>query len=194
MQRHDEFSNFRSAIEWPEMRPPREEATGELRPISSSVISTVEILSSAVTIAPDCESPIEVDLGARLSSAIRRIDDSNLLLVPQYVLGPYRYDFAIIREGKPIALIECDGRDFHSTEEQLANDRAKDDLAVREGVTLFRFSGSEIFRDGRDCVRSILQTMRFHGHLTKQQWDTVQLLLAPRPYHVSDQQGPTPGQ
>jgi hypothetical protein len=109
MQRHDEFSNFRSAIEWPEMRPPREEATGELRPISSSVISTVEILSSAVTIAPDCESPIEVDLGARLSSAIRRIDDSNLLLVPQYVLGPYRYDFAIIREGKPIALIECDG-------------------------------------------------------------------------------------
>jgi very-short-patch-repair endonuclease len=182
MQRQDELSTFRSAIEWPDMRPESEEATGEFRPISASVMSVVEILASAVTIAPDCESPIEVDLGARLSNAIRLMDDPNLLLVPQYVLGSYRYDFAIIRRGRPITLIECDGRDFHSTKDQLANDRAKDDLAAKEGVALFRFSGSEIFRDGRDCVRRILHTMRFRGHLTQQHWDAVEVALAPRPF------------
>jgi very-short-patch-repair endonuclease len=181
MRYHDEDSTFRSAIEWPDMLPPSEEATGELKPISSIITSAVEIMASAVTIAPDCESPIEVELGARLSDAIRLIGDPSLLLVPQYVIQRYRYDFAITRMGMPIAHIECDGKDFHSTEDQLANDRAKDDLAAKEGVLLFRFSGSEIFNDGKDCVRRILQTMRFRGHLTQQQWDTVELSLTPRP-------------
>jgi very-short-patch-repair endonuclease len=178
----DELSTFQSAIEWPDMRAETEEATGELRPLSSCLVSVIEIMASAVSIAPDCESPIEVDLGARLSVAIRLIADPTLLLVPQYVVGPYRYDFAITRKGRPIALIECDGKEFHATEDQQANDRAKNDRAAKQGVLLFRFSGSDIFRDGKDCVRTILGTLRVHGQLTPQQWDAVESTLAPRPF------------
>jgi len=53
--------------------------------------------------------------------------------------------------------------------------------AAKEGVFLFRFSGWEVFNDGKDCVRRVLQTMRSRGHLTQQQWDAVELSLAPRP-------------
>jgi very-short-patch-repair endonuclease len=180
--RDDDFSNFRSAIEWPDMRPKVEEATGELKPISSIMAELAEIWASAATIAPKCESPIEVDLGARLSHALGLIDDSTLLLVPQYILGSYRYDFALSRNGKPIALIECDGREFHSTEEDVANDRAKDALAANEGLLLFRFSGSEIFRDTKECVRIILRTLRLRGHLTQRQWDVVELALPSRAF------------
>jgi hypothetical protein len=106
MQYNDELSNFQSAIEWPEMCPESEEPTGELKPIFPFIVSALEQIASAVALAPRCESPIEIDLGGRLSSAIRLIDDSSLVLVPQYVLGQYRYDFAITRKERLIALIE----------------------------------------------------------------------------------------
>ena len=162
---------FHSAIEWPDMRPETEPPTGELRPISSFLLPVLENVASAIAIAPDCESPIEIDLGARLSTAMRAIDDRALALVPQYELGPYRYDFAVVRDSNPLMLIECDGREFHSTEAQLANDRAKDDFAAQKSLLLLRFSGSDIYRDGRDCVRRILQMMRVRGHVTMAQYE-----------------------
>src|SRR6266404_2733341 len=100
MSRTNELSHFRSAVEWPEMLPEFEEATGELKPLSVFVIEAIDTLSIACIIAPDCESPIEIDLGARLTKVFRVVDDPNLLLVPQYILGPYRYDFAITRKGE----------------------------------------------------------------------------------------------
>jgi hypothetical protein len=113
----DEYSDFQSAIEWPDLRPPTEEATGNFRPIFSFVPDLVDNWAAAATIAPNCESPIEIELGARLIIAMRIIDDPSLKLIPQYVLGAYRYDFAITRKERLVALIECDGKDFHSTEE-----------------------------------------------------------------------------
>src|SRR6266481_2218000 len=85
MSRTNELSYFRSAVEWPEMLPEFEEATGELKPLSVFVIKAIDTLSIACTIAPDCESPIEIDLGARLTKVFRVVDDPNLLLVPQYM-------------------------------------------------------------------------------------------------------------
>lgn len=177
----DEFSTFGSAIEWPEMRPFAEEATGELKPIFPYVVSAIDLLAHATTIAPDCESPIEVELGAWLRRAIEALADEKLQLVPQYVLRPFRYDFAITRNGRPVAFVECDGKDFHSTQEQLANDRAKDKLAEKQGVPMFRFSGSEIVRDGKDCARDILCALRYRGQLTADQWERANAILARRP-------------
>jgi hypothetical protein len=109
----DEFSNFRSAIEWPDMRPPEEHATANLEPIGASI--PIDVWEAAVELAPACDdSPIEVEFGARLITAIRQTDEPDLLrVIPQYVLGPYRYDFAIFREDKLVGLIECDGKEFH---------------------------------------------------------------------------------
>jgi hypothetical protein len=94
----DGCSNSRSAIEWPDMRPPREHTTADFAQIASFI--PVDVWATAFEIAPDCDdSPIEVEFGARLINAVRLINDPEFLKVtPQYVLGPYRYDFAIFRE------------------------------------------------------------------------------------------------
>jgi very-short-patch-repair endonuclease len=109
-------------------------------------------------------------------------------VVPQFKLGPFRYDFAITQEGKAVALVECDGNDYHSSPEQVANDRKKDSFAAKMGAMLFRFSGSQIFCDGKHCVRRILQNLRWQGYLTAEQWDAVEEgPLAPRPWYEGDE-------
>jgi very-short-patch-repair endonuclease len=179
----DEVPISRSAIEWPDMRPPEEHVTANnFTQIAS--FAPVDVWAAAVKIAPDCDdSPIEIEFGARLINAIRLINDPDFLkLKPQHVLGPYRYDFAIFREDKLVALVECDGREFHSTEEQLANDRAKNELAAKEGGHIFRFSGSDIYRDGNSCVRDVLHKILARNHLSPAEWGALNTLLAPRPF------------
>jgi very-short-patch-repair endonuclease len=126
------------------------------------------------------------ELGARLRNALDCVEDSGLSLVPQFKLGPFRYDFAITQEGKTVALVECDGKDYHSTPEHIANDRMKDRLAAKIGAMLFRFSGSHIFRDGKDCVRDIFLNLRWQGYLTQEQWAAVEGPLAPRARYDGD--------
>ena len=176
----DELSDFQSADEWPGMRPPREEEQGDFKPIFDVVPHLFEIWAAAATIAPKCESPIEIELGSRITAALGVINDPKLKLRQQYVLGPYRYDFAITRDDKLIALIECDGKEFHSTDDQLRRDRAKDHLAAKQDVHMFRFSGSEIVRDGRSCVRKVLYNIFHFDHLTREQWDALKIVVEPR--------------
>jgi very-short-patch-repair endonuclease len=182
----DEFSNFQSAIEWPELRPLEEVATDIPKPLYTFLPALMDNWSLAATIEPDCESPIEVELGAQFLIALRAAGDEDWKLVPQYVLGPYRYDFAITRKKKLAALIECDGKEFHRTKDQLANDRAKDRLAEAKGVRIFRFSGSDIHRDPKSCVRDVLHAIIFKGHLTPDQWDALNLALASRQFMSTD--------
>jgi hypothetical protein len=69
MQDDDPFSNFKSAIEWPDMRPPNEEATGGFVPLSHGFRAMLETCAYATTIAADCESEIEIDLGGQVDAA-----------------------------------------------------------------------------------------------------------------------------
>jgi very-short-patch-repair endonuclease len=177
----DDFSNFQSAIEWPDLHPPTEYATDELKPLYAFLPALFDKWVLAGSIADVCESPIEIDLGVRVLIAFRAIGDDDFELVPQHVLGSFRYDFAITHQGKLIGLIECDGKEFHSTTEQIANDRAKDKLAAQIGVRMFRFSGSDIWRDPQGCVRQVLHTIIPKIRLTSDQWDALNLALAQRP-------------
>jgi very-short-patch-repair endonuclease len=161
-------------------------ATANLRPLADFLPAVLELAAAAFAIRPSCESPIEVMLGARLTVALRKIEGAQLSLSHQYPLRRYRYDFAISGEEKLIALIECDGKAFHSTEAQIANDRAKDKLAAEKGVPIFRFSGSEIFENEKECVLLILYDLR--GHLTEEQLQIVWNYLAPRPWYKGDDQ------
>src|ERR1700733_8088476 len=179
--REDDFSNFHSAIEWSDLHPPTEHATDELKPLAFFVLSVVDNWALAASIEAICESPIELELGVQFLNAFRAIADEDFKLVPQQEMGPFRYDFAITRQGKLIGLIECDGKEFHSTNNQLANDRAKDKLAAEMAVRMFRFPGSDIYRDPKGCVREVLHTIIFKNHLTPDQWDALNLALAPRP-------------
>jgi very-short-patch-repair endonuclease len=128
-----------------------------------------------------CESPIERLLLCALwmrGSWTRRLDltmaphfdglcmdareRSAAVIAPQVVVGPYRVDFMLamfFSADEPLGLVavECDGHDFHEkTKEQAARDKARDrDLQMR-GIQVFRYTGSEIWRDARACADEIL--------------------------------------
>lgn len=120
-----------------------------------------------------CESPIEKVFGAALlhdlSSALGFrfifVEDKkhfsagaeNDYLLSQYVIGPYRVDFCVIRGPLKIA-IECDGHDFHErTKEQARKDRSKDRWLQSHGYHVLRFTGSEIWKDPVDCAEQVLK-------------------------------------
>lgn len=53
-------------------------------------------------------------------------------------------------------IIECDGHDFHEkTKEQAQKDKSRDRILKASGYTVFRFTGSEIYRDSAGCAREI---------------------------------------
>jgi len=170
----EDFSNFKSAIAWPDLNEPEEAPTRDFVPLSVAMVKAVECAAESVSMSGSTESPIEAIFGAKLALALRPVCeelgwtfsvgarcDADVSLHPQYPLHRFRYDFAIIVKGQsqPLLLIECDGKQFHSTEEQQVNDRLKDKAALEAGVQLVRFSGSEINSDIDRCIRCTLRSM-----------------------------------
>jgi len=106
------------------------------------------------------ESPIEYQFGCALVFAL---GNSTVRIRAQYKVDRYRYDFALLHPvlEKPLMFIECDGKEFHSSAEQIANDRAKERAAATIGAFVVRYSGAAIYRNSKDCaenaVRSLVQ-------------------------------------
>jgi very-short-patch-repair endonuclease len=100
-----------------------------------------------------CESPIERQLATEL---IPHAEHWGFKVISQFKVGHYRYDFAITRDDNLVALVECDGRKFHSTSEQIIRDAAKDRTAKEAGVPLFRYSGSNIHCNAWRCAEEII--------------------------------------
>jgi very-short-patch-repair endonuclease len=121
-----------------------------------ALIPAVELAAHAYVLRGQCESPIEVMLGAQLCAM-----GGDLNVIPQFPLDGFRYDFAIYATGQPgtVVLIECDGKDYHSTPEQIANDERKDAAASRVGMGIVRFTGSDINADARHCARVAVATL-----------------------------------
>lgn len=174
---HDEFSNFRSSIEWPDMGPDRSEEEGAFQPLSVGAMKFMEVTAKAHKLEPICESPIEVMLGARLAVYRDRWNERGFpkfKMVAQHKLAGYRYDFAILSEdGKLLIAIECDGAEFHSTPEQLANDRAKDAAVRAAGADIFRFSGSDIFQHDDRCVAGVFRLLCVKHGISQEQWNAI---------------------
>lgn len=119
------------------------------------------------------DSPIEDMLGAALLMAARyakvnlklcrgRAPDGwdGFALIPQCRWGIYRSDWAIISTATKMALlIECDGKDFHSSPEQLEHDRKKDQAAHDRGYLTLRFTGSDIHRDADGIAKRVIQAL-----------------------------------
>lgn len=112
-----------------------------------------DMASTAFSLVDTCESPIEIWFATYLIPILRNI---GIEVVPQYKWQRYRIDFALEKTpGNPIAFIECDGREFHSSPEQRENDRRKDAAAKRAGINMFRFTGKDIYRNGEYCARHV---------------------------------------
>ena len=85
---------------------------------------------------------------------------SGVLILPQHPIDKYTADFAIIVKDfsdRPLQIVvECDGHDFHEkTREQAKHDKKRDRDMLRLGWAVFRFTGSEIYRDVRACVSEL---------------------------------------
>ena len=127
----------------------------------------VERAKAAMTVNPTSDSPIESILGAALilcfknggkplTLAAQPEPATGLLLIPQFKWGVYRSDWAIYNPKTTDALlIECDGKDYHSSQEQVAHDQRKDQAAHDRGYLTVRFSGSKIHRDADGCARGV---------------------------------------
>ena len=111
---------------------------------------------------------IVLKANAELKWAIESAADDRVTIFPQVTIGAYRADFLLILKAEEVTAaprtkfmvalaIECDGHDFHEkTKEQAARDRKRDRSFQRAGLRIFRFTGSEIFRDPGKCADEIV--------------------------------------
>lgn len=56
--------------------------------------------------------------------------------------------------------IELDGHDFHErTKEQAKRDKSRDRMFVQNGITVLRFTGSEIYKDSMAAIADVQNTV-----------------------------------
>lgn len=54
-------------------------------------------------------------------------------------------------------VVECDGFDYHyATQEQIERDHERDRDFMAHGITVIRFTGSEINKSPEDCAFAVL--------------------------------------
>lgn len=66
----------------------------------------------------------------------------------------YRVDF-MLAYGDVSVAIELDGHDSHKTVEQRTHDARKDRYMSSKGITVLRYTGTEVWRNPISCVREI---------------------------------------
>lgn len=139
-------------------------------------------------IAPLCESPIEILLGAAIISSVyleapwigqkhsdlilavdaehEQIPTSAVVLIAQYPWQGFRIDWALKNRRTGLFLfVECDGHDFHErTKEQAERDRRRDREITVAGIPILRFTGREIYRNPTACALQVLSAV---GGLTQ---------------------------
>lgn len=118
-----------------------------------------------------CQSPIEeIMLGQIIFlydgyNAVRWDETPDLPKPPdafgtwfeiQAPIGQFRADFLFTCHAKGHVrrlVVECDGHDFHErTKQQAQRDKARDRFMVAEGITVIRFTGSELYREPSECA------------------------------------------
>lgn len=101
---------------------------------------------------------------------------TDLIIESQVKIKDYRVDFIISAwtntgrvydethgfvAGEPRwrkLIVECDGHDFHErTKEQAARDRSRDRVLNSHGYDVFRFTGSELWRDPWACAEQVYE-------------------------------------
>lgn len=100
------------------------------------------------------QTPIEDLLG-------RALEEAGLPVQRQVLFAGYRPDFLIEHRGRRL-VVEADGSGFHDA----AADRARDAVLCAHGVErVFRFTGSQIFRDAPACASGVRAHFDRAGHV-----------------------------
>jgi hypothetical protein len=78
------------------------------------------------------------------------------VLVPQFRIGRYRADFAVL-QGRKKATIEVDGYTYHSNKEAFQNDHYRQVEIILRGWIPLHFTASDAMYDVARCVDKILE-------------------------------------
>ena len=82
-----------------------------------------------------------------------------LILTGVRFLG-YKLDILIVHAGGTMLGVECDGHDFHErTVQQASRDRARDRDMLKEGLSVVRFTGSDIHRVIDQCAIDCIEIL-----------------------------------
>jgi very-short-patch-repair endonuclease len=85
----------------------------------------------------------------------------HIVVSPQIKVDRYRVDFMAALDNcseTRLLVIECDGHEWHErTKEQAAHDKARDRYLTNNGMSVMRFTGSEIVANPLSCVGEIVQ-------------------------------------
>jgi len=89
-------------------------------------------------------------------------DQGDVTLGQQVQLGEYRVDFLLGVSGCNRAIvIECDGHDFHErTKAQAQRDKSRDRWLQMHGYMVFRYTGTEIYKNTADCGGQVFDALR----------------------------------
>ncbi|MBP2638807.1 MAG: hypothetical protein H6Q72_4714 [Firmicutes bacterium] len=103
------------------------------------------------------ESPIEDKMLAALAETLK---NQKCRIIPQYPVGDYRVDIAIISDKVRIA-VECDGYAYHyDSPETVVKDKQRERFLMINGFNVIRFAGSEINKDAEACSWEVLTLLR----------------------------------
>lgn len=115
------------------------------------------------------DSPIEKMMFLALSITAG-IDGTTVQINTQQRIGDYRVDFHILAmdscgacrtKFERSVIVECDGHDFHErTKEQASRDKKRDRYLQQQGFTVFRFTGSDIWKDVFSCSSEVTDFLR----------------------------------
>lgn len=152
----------------------------EFKPLVAGLADAFEHIATPVE---GNESPIEHWLGSALALYFSRIAPrhgatfaigkpgsndrpAHFVLIPQYPLRDYRYDFALAISGepRPILLIECDSKQFHSSAEEIENDANKTSAASIAEIKLIRIKGGEIYHRVEKSLQSVIHDFVLECH------------------------------
>jgi very-short-patch-repair endonuclease len=90
-------------------------------------------------------------------------------LFSQHWIGVYRADFLLVlvdpeRRTARLIVLECDGKDYHSSADQIERDAARDAEILKAGYhEVLRFTGSILHSELRNVLCTIEITMRDRG-------------------------------
>jgi very-short-patch-repair endonuclease len=103
-------------------------------------------------------SPAEAELWKALELARPGADPASYLSrqhLADFGPGSFYIDFACTLPGVKLA-IEVDGWATHSSPDAIAKDRKRQRLLERDGWTVIRFGGAEVWRDPMACAEEVI--------------------------------------
>lgn len=89
-------------------------------------------------------------------------EGSGYIVSPQYQIGRFRVDFFIQYKDKAI-IVECDGRDSHSSKIQISKDKKREEKILEltdHKFPIIRFSGQSIWQKPFDAAAAIIASLK----------------------------------